>query len=129
MIGSTRQLRVFAYGEPVDMRRGFDGLHGLVANDLKRDVLAGELFVFVSRRRKRAKVLFWDGTGLVIYAKRLEKGLFNAPWKAPGEKPVEMTVAELTLFLEGSRLAGHVPLSPAPFVLGPLGTFGGLPRR
>ena len=68
MIGSSRQLRVWAYGEPVDMRRGFDGLHALVAHQLRRDVLAGELFLFVSRTRKRAKVLFWDGTGLVVYA-------------------------------------------------------------
>lgn len=118
MIGSTRQLRVFAFAEPVDMRRGFDGLHALVANELRRDVLAGELFLFVSRKRKRAKVLFWDGTGLVIYSKRLEKGVFTAPWASPGPRPVEMTVAELALFLEGSRLAGRVPLSPAPFVLG-----------
>lgn len=117
MIGSTRQLRVFAYAEPVDMRRGFDGLYGLVTNVLKRDVLSGELFLFVSKRRKRAKVLFWDGTGLVVYAKRLEKGVFNAPWDSPGERPVEMTVTELALFLEGSRLAGRIPLSPAPFVL------------
>lgn len=128
MIGSTRQLRVFAYAEPVDMRRGFDGLYALVTNDLKRDVLAGELFLFVSRRRKRAKVLFWDGTGLVIYAKRLEKGLFNAPWTS-GAKPVEMTVAELALFLEGSRLAGRIPLSPTPFVLSPLTTFEAAQRR
>lgn len=118
MIGSTRQLRVFAYAEPVDMRRGFDGLHALVTSSLRRDVLSGELFLFVSKRRRRAKVLFWDGTGLVVYAKRLERGVFTAPWDSPGPKPLEMTVAELALFLEGSRLAGRVPLSPAPFVLG-----------
>ena len=118
MIGSTRQLRVFAYAEPVDMRRGFDGLHALVTSSLRRVVLAGELFLFVIKRKKRAKVLFWDGTGLVVYAKRLERGVFNAPWESPGEQPLEMTVAELALFLEGSRLAGRVALSPAPFVLG-----------
>lgn len=127
MIGSTRQLRVFAYAGPVDMRQGFDGLYGLVTNGLKRDILSGELFLFVSRRRKRAKVLFWDGTGLVLYAKRLEKGLFNAPWDSPAGKPVEMTVTELALFLEGSRLAGRVALSPVPFVLG--GVFEGALRR
>jgi transposase len=79
VIGSSRRLRVFAYAEPVDMRRGFNGLGALVTEKLGRDVLAGELFLFVSRRRKRAKVLFWDGTGLVIYAKRLERGCFTAP--------------------------------------------------
>ena len=124
MIGSSRQLRVFAYMGPVDMRRGYDGLYALVANTLKRDVLSGELFLFVSRTRKRAKVLFWDGTGLVVYAKRLEKGCFTAPWASEcNSEPLEMTVAELALFLEGSMWAGRVPLSPAPFVVGPLRSF------
>jgi transposase len=103
------------------MRRGFDGLYALVSDNMKRDVLEGELFLFVSRRRKRAKVLFWDGTGLVVYAKRLEKGRFTAPWEtASAAEPLEMTVAELALFLEGSAWAGRVRLSPAPFVIGPL---------
>jgi transposase len=124
MIGSSRRLQVFAYGAPVDMRLGFDGLHGLVANHLGQDVLGGELFLFVSRTRKRAKVLFWDGTGLVVYAKRLEKGRFTAPWEAAGDaRTVEMTVAELALFLEGSIWAGRVPLSPGPFVVGALARF------
>jgi transposase len=124
MIGSSRRLRVFAYAGPVDMRCGFDGLYGLVANDMKQDVLGGELFLFVSRTRKRAKVLFWDGTGLVVYAKRLEKGRFTAPWeRVTRSEPLEMTVAELALFLEGSAWAGRVPLSPAPFVFGPLASF------
>jgi transposase len=118
VIGSTRRLRVFAYAEPVDMRRGFNGLESLVTEKLGRDVLAGELFLFVSRRRKRAKVLFWDGTGLVVYAKRLERGCFTAPWRNARDGAVEMTVPELALFLEGSHLAGRVRLSPAPFLLG-----------
>ena len=121
MIGSSRRLRVFAFDGPVDMRRGFDGLYALASSDMKRDVLGGELFLFVSRTRRRAKVLFWDGTGLVVYAKRLEKGRFTAPWeRADGTGPLELTVAELSLFLEGSAWAGRVALSPAPFVVGPL---------
>ncbi len=118
MIGSTRQLRVFALNQPVDMRNGFDGLFALVANQLKRDVLAGDLFLFVSKTRKRAKVLFWDGTGLCIYAKRLEKGRFGAPWKMEASTPLQMTTSELALFLEGSVLAGRIPLSPAAFDVG-----------
>ena len=124
MIGSSRRLRVFVYGAPVDMRCGFDGLHALVSNELKQDVLEGELFLFVSRTRRRAKVLFWDGTGLVVYAKRLERGRFTAPWKsAEGNAGLKMTVAELALFLEGSTWAGRVSLSPAPFVMGPPADF------
>ncbi len=118
MIGSTRHVRVFAYDAPVDMRRGFDGLHALVTQGLQRDVLAGDVFLFVSRTRKRAKALFWDGTGLCIYAKRLEQGRFAAPWAKDTTGPMEMTMSELALFLEGSSLVGKVQLSPAPFVLG-----------
>lgn len=119
MIGSTRTVRVLCFATPVDMRKSFDALSALVTDHLKRDVLSGELFLFVGKNRKRAKVLFWDGTGLCVYAKRLERGKFAAPWKRPNanlEEPMKLTTSELTLFLEGSELVGRVPLSPAPFL-------------
>lgn len=99
------------------MRKGFDGLFALVTQTLGRNVLAGDLYLFVSKTRRRAKVLFWDGTGLCIYAKRLERGRFTAPWAQSGSGNLEMTMSELALFLEGSKLAGKVALSPPPFVL------------
>ena len=68
MIGSTRQVAVFAFGGPIDMRKGFDGLAAVVTQNLGRDPLSGDVFLFVNRTRKRAKVLLWDGTGLCIYA-------------------------------------------------------------
>ena len=114
MIGSTRSVRVFAYSSPADMRKGFDGLYGLVADHLKHDPLSGDLFLFVASNRKRAKVLMWDGTGLCLYAKRLEKGRFAQVW---GEPPTELTIAELQLFLEGSGLVGKVRVSPAKLCL------------
>lgn len=114
MIGSTRAVRVLAYGSPADMRKGFDGLYGLVTEHLKADPLSGDLYLFVSSNRKRAKVLMWDGTGLCLYAKRLEKGRFAQLW---GEAPIELTVAELQLFLEGSSLVGKVRISPAKLCL------------
>ena len=118
MIGSTRQVAVYAYSAPVDLRKGFDGLSALVVNDLGRDPLAGDFFVFANRTRKRAKVLLWDGTGLCIYAKRLEHGRFACLWRdPPPAAPLRLTMSELQLFLEGSALVGRVPLSPAPFVL------------
>ena len=117
MIGSTRQVRVFVFGSPADMRKGFDGLFGLVTQVLGRDVLAGDMFLFVSKTRRRAKVLLWDGTGLCIYAKRLERGRFTAPWARGGNATLEMTMSELALFLEGSKLAGKMALSPAPYKL------------
>ena len=114
MIGSSLQVRVYAYGGPVDMRKGFEGLSTLVRGEFGRHPLSGDYFLFVNRHRKRAKVLHWDGTGLCLYAKRLEKGRFATLWREPGRKRVELTVTELRLFLEGSDLVGRVPLSPPP---------------
>lgn len=117
MIGSTRQLSVYAFGAPVDLRKGFDGLTALVTLGLGRDPLSGDLFLFVNRDRRRAKVLLWDGTGLCIYAKRLERGRFACLWRPDGSATLRLTMSELALFLEGSTLVGKVALSPAPFVL------------
>ena len=76
--------------------------------------LAGDMFLFVARNRKQARVLFWDGSGLVIIAKRLEKNKFNAPWAGDRTKPWCLTQAELALFLEGSQLVGHYDLGLPP---------------
>ena len=108
MIGLPRGLRVFMYSEPTDMRKSFNTLSALVEIEMKRDVLEGDLFLFVSRNRKRAKVLYFDGTGLCLLAKRLERGSFGAPWK---QRRSELTLSELALFIEGSEVACR-PLSP-----------------
>lgn len=112
MIGSTRNVRVFAYTEPADLRRSYDGLFAIATEEMKHDVLAGDLYLFVNKRRNRAKVLLFDGTGLCIYMKRMDKGHFAAPWRRPGEH-FEMTTSELALFLEGSLLLEKFSLSPA----------------
>lgn len=114
MIGTTRQVAVHAFTAPADMRKSFDSLSLLVTEGLARNVLSGDLFLFVSKNRKRAKVLYWDGTGLCVFAKRLEKGRFAAPWERP-DGELRLTVSELALLLEGSDLVGRMPLSPAPF--------------
>ena len=117
MIGSTRSVRVFAYTLPTDMRKGFDGLFGMVKSHLDQDPLSGDLFLFVARNRKRAKVLLWDGTGLCLYAKRIEKGKFAKLWAGENVTDIELTMSELQLFLEGSRLVGKVPVSPEKLCL------------
>jgi len=107
-----RRVTVYAYAQPTDMRKGFDGLGALVTQGLQRDPLSGDAFIFVSRDRVRAKVLQWDGTGLCIYAKRLERGRFARLWRDEDEAPIRLTVSELDLFLEGSTVIGRIPLSP-----------------
>lgn len=116
MIGSTRQVRVHAYGKPADLRKGYDGLCALVTRELGRDPLDGGLYLFTSRSRKRAKVLLWDGTGLCIYAKRLEQGCFACLWREDEGKPLRLTLNELQLFLDGSALIGRVAVSPPVFI-------------
>jgi transposase len=113
MIGSTRAVRVLAYGAPSDMRKGYEGLSALVRNELGRDIMAGELYLFTNAQRSRAKVLLFDGTGLCIYMKRLDKGRFAKLWKSDGAA-LSLTMSELSLFLEGSELVGKRALSPAP---------------
>jgi transposase len=120
VIGSTRQITVWAYGGPADLRKGFDGLSGLVSQGLRHDPLSGDCYLFVNATRKRAKVLLWDGTGLCIYAKRLERGRFACLWREADARVVRLTMSELQLFLEGSTLVGRIPLSPPPFVLASL---------
>jgi transposase len=103
------------------MRKNFDTLSGLVTEELGRELCSGDMFLFVGRNRKRAKILYWDGTGLCLFSKRLEKGRFAAPWSSASTQPLIWTTTELSLFLEGSELVGRVALSPSPFFPVPLG--------
>lgn len=112
MITLPRRVRVHAFGSPADLRKGFEGLSAIVRQQLRRDPLSGDLFLFVNRERHRAKVLLWDGTGLCIFAKRLERGRFASLWRDPVHARLELTTSELQLFLEGSALVGRVQLSP-----------------
>ena len=128
MIGSTRAVRVWACGRPVDLRKGFDSLAALVSREMGRDPLSGELYLFVSANRQRAKVLLWDGTGLCIYAKRLERGRFACLWRRGQGSVTTLTVSELAVFLDGSTLVGRVPLAAPELVLGRRGGEGGTVR-
>ena len=71
--------KYFLYREPTDMRKSFDGLSGLIKNELKADPLDGAVYIFINKRRNQIKLLVWDRTGFVIYYKRLERGTFELP--------------------------------------------------
>ena len=75
-------------------------------------MLSGDLFLFVNRRRRGCKVLLWDGTGLCIFMKKLERGQFAELWTNDAERPVRLTSSELALFIEGCTLVGTRALSP-----------------
>jgi transposase len=97
------------------MRKQFDTLAALVKNQFQLSLLDGGLFLFVGRTQKRAKVLFWDGTGLCLYSKRLSQGRFLAPWKHTKPGPWKLSPSELQLFLEGCSHVGRLELSPPPW--------------
>jgi transposase len=111
MITLPRGVSAYAYFEPCDMRKSFNTLSGLVAEGMKLDLLTGDLFLFVSKDRKRTKVLYFDGTGLCLFSKRLDQGRFTAVWKRHVRERLEMTLSELALFIEGSE-AVRRSLSP-----------------
>ncbi len=98
MIAFSSAQRYFFYREAADMRKGFDGLSGLVASELNRDPLSGDVFVFINRRRTHLKLLVWDRNGFVIFYKRLERGSFEIP--ATGA----LSWHQLVLMLEGISL-------------------------
>ena len=91
--------RVYLALSPVDMRKGFDGLTALVQQVLQRDPFGGQLFLFRSRRGDRLKAVWWDGTGLCLFAKRLEQGSFV--WPAVKEGALVLTSAQLAMLTEG----------------------------
>ena len=107
----SRAGRVFAYPSPADLRKGYDGLYGLVEQTMKRDPMSGDLFLFVSASRKLCKVLLWDGSGLCIFQKRLHHGTFAKLWRDDGQV-VRLTTSELALFIEGCTLLDRRSLSP-----------------
>jgi len=88
--------------------------------DQVRDPLSGDLFLFANRRRTGCKILVWDGTGLCIFMKRLERGQFAPLWREPATGALQLTASELALYVEGCAMVGRVPLSPQEIVLSPL---------
>ncbi len=119
ILGTSRSVRVWAFPAPADLRKGYNGLFGLVKTGLGQDPLSGDLFLFVNRSRTTCKVLIWDGTGLCIFQKRLERGRFAALWRDDGET-IRLTPSELALFIEGCALVGRHTLSPDAIVPIPL---------
>ena len=101
MFGVSPATKIYLGAAAVDMRKGFDGLYGLVRDQLGQDPLSGHLFLFTNRDRTRIKALVWDGSGLWVCAKRLEKGRFGWPAVTGAERSVVLRAAELAMLLNG----------------------------
>jgi transposase len=100
MFGLGPATKIYIAVQAIDMRKGFEGLYGLVRDHLGEDPLSGHLFLFTNRSRTRLKVLVWDGSGLWVCAKRLEKGCFRWP-QEDDVRSVTMRAAELSMLVSG----------------------------
>ena len=100
MFGLGPATKIYISVDAVDMRKGFDGLYGLVRDYLGQDSRSGHLFLFTNRSRTRLKALVWDGSGLWVCAKRLERGRFGWP-AANGARSALMRSEELAMLVNG----------------------------
>lgn len=105
MFGFGPATRIFLAAGATDMRKSFEGLYGLVRDRLQEDPLSGHVFLFANARRTRMKLLVWDGSGLWVCAKRLEKGRFGWPEAGAGPSKMVLSHEELTLLVGGIDLA------------------------
>ena len=107
MLSFAGSLKVFVCLEPMDMRKGFEGLHAAVRERLGEEVRSGALFVFTNRRRTRLKILYFDGTGLWLMTKRLEQGTFFWPKAAQaGQTKLRLTPEAFALLTDGIDMHG-----------------------
>jgi transposase len=102
MITLSPHQRYFVFRGAADMRKGFDGLCGMVRDHLQCDPLSGDVFVFFNRSRSHVKILWWDRDGFAIYYKRLERGTFEVP---AADQDLQITAQTLSLILDGIVLS------------------------
>ncbi len=108
MLSLGSKHRYYLHREAVDMRKGFDGLSGLVVSSMGGDPLSGDVFIFINRQRNRMKLLVWESGGFVLWYKRLESGSFEVPIAAEGSTTVGISWQKLVLILEGISLQSVV---------------------
>lgn len=102
MLQVPPSVAIYVHTRPVDLRKGFDGLSGIVRAEFQADPLDGSLFLFFNRRRDRLKILHWDGTGYWLYYKLLEAGTFETI--AGEDAPVQIDAMQLAMLLGGVSL-------------------------
>ena len=106
MLNFPSNATIYFCATPVDLRKSFDGLSGLIESVFQRNVIDGHLFVFVNKRRDRIKALWWDRDGCALFYKRLERGTFETPAVAADQSHITLDTTELAMLLGGVSLAG-----------------------
>ena len=104
IISFSIRYRYYLYNGKCDMRKGYDGLCGLVQEDFKQNPLSGDVFIFLNRYRNRIKLLQWQEDGFAVYCKRLEKGTFELPKQKNGDTSMVITSSQIQYILEGVLL-------------------------
>lgn len=104
MFGLSEQHSYYYYTGICDMRKGFDGLSGLVMNEMRKQPTDGSVYIFINRRRDRMKLLMWQSSGFILYYKRLERGTFELPENNVSEGKLKINLETLLLMVRGIRL-------------------------
>lgn len=104
MLHLSASCRYYLYREPCDMRKGFDGLCGIVQNHIGKSALTGEAFIFLNKRRNQIKLLLWEGDGFALYHKRLERGTYELPLVQQSDSAITLSPEQLLLILSGISL-------------------------
>jgi transposase len=104
MLAISKAYRYYLYRRGADMRKGFDGLCGLVSREFLQSPLSGDIFIFFNKPRNRIKLLHWQGDGYALYYKRLERGTYEIPEANTTSSGVEISAQQLLLIMEGISL-------------------------
>ena len=101
MFTLSNDHRFLMYNQPTDMRKSFDGLSGLIKNQLATDPRGGDVFIFINKNRDKVKLLHWSGSGYTLYYKRLERGTFELPSYRQKRGSIQLNYARLVMLLDG----------------------------
>jgi len=105
MIGLTQHHAYHLYEKPTDMRKGFNGLSGVISQNMHRDPTDGEVYIFINRRRDKMKMLVWEKGGFMLYYKRLEQGTFELPSTEIQDGVICLEWDTLVLMISGIQLS------------------------
>lgn len=101
MFAFSSNHRFHLYREPTDMRKSFDGLSGLVKNELNRTPLSGDVFLFINKGRDKMKLLHWEDSGYILYYKRLEVGTFELPECSVSSRSISIDYTQMVMMING----------------------------
>jgi len=104
MLHLSPAVRYYLYTSHTDMRKGFDSLCGIISSQMALDALSGAVFIFINKKRNQVKLLLWEGDGLSLYYKRLEKGTYERPASAETTTSASLSYQQLQFILQGVAL-------------------------